>query len=108
MNYQQMPQQNYFEDDQNYNESITRINQKFNEMKNEIENIPITIKPVPAKGTNNKNSSANADQGGRKQVSKDQVDQLMEPFKSQKLPLARIKKIMKSDEEVRVRIKTHF
>lgn len=29
-------------------------------------------------------------------------EDIMKPFKEQKLPLARIKKIMKSDEEVRV------
>lgn len=35
------------------------------------------------------------------------LDGMLEPFKSQKLPLARIKKIMKSDEEVRVSV-NHF
>lgn len=38
----------------------------------------------------------------KEQYTKDQIEELMEPFKTQKLPLARIKKIMKSDEEVRV------
>jgi len=32
-------------------------------------------------------------------------EDIMDKFKQQKLPLARIKKIMKSDEEVRVSIK---
>lgn len=36
------------------------------------------------------------------QYSKEQIEELMDPFKTQKLPLARIKKIMKSDEEVRM------
>ena len=35
-------------------------------------------------------------------VNRGNAEQVMEKFKAQKLPLARIKKIMKSDEEVRV------
>ena len=35
-------------------------------------------------------------------VDSSNAEQVMEKFKAQKLPLARIKKIMKSDEEVRV------
>jgi len=35
-------------------------------------------------------------------VNASNADQVLEKFKAQKLPLARIKKIMKSDEEVRV------
>lgn len=38
-------------------------------------------------------------------VNHSNAEQVMEKFKAQKLPLARIKKIMKSDEEVRVSIK---
>lgn len=35
-------------------------------------------------------------------ITQNNAEKVMENFKSQKLPLARIKKIMKSDEEVRV------
>ena len=65
----------YQQFDKNYVECHHRINHKFNEMKDEIQKINITPENATA---------------------------AMEKFKQQKLPLARIKKIMKSDEDVRM------
>ena len=73
MNERQIAYQPY--PDESFVESVHRINQKFSQMKNDILSINIT------------------DQN---------AEEMMEKFKAQKLPLARIKKIMKSDEEVRV------
>ena len=73
----------YHEEDSKYIESIKRINQKFQEMKDDINKIPIG------------NDEALKKSGKT-------TEQIMDEFKQQKLPLARIKKIMKSDEEVRM------
>ena len=65
------------EEDANYRKCCERIDTKFNSMKDEIHAIKLEGPNV-------------------------NYSEIMEQFKQQKLPLARIKKIMKSDEEVRV------
>ena len=77
---QQFSQIAYYEEDENYIQSVNRINDKFQQIKDEIINLPKPGQHISA-------------------------EKLMEQFKCQRLPLARIKKIMKSDEEVRVSIK---